>query len=204
VTARSTDPIPFRRGGAGREGALDDAALLARVVRRDPTAFRALLDRHLTVVVTTARRILAEPTEADDVAQETMLRLWTTAAKLDLGPFGLRPWLRRVATNLAIDRVRSRRREVVTDDVPEVEVPPSQQAGLDSGDLTARVNQALSLLPERQRLAITLFHYEGLSQSEVGQALGVSDEAVESLLARARRALKTSLKTEWTELLEAT
>lgn len=204
MTARSTDPIPFRRDGAGREGALDDATLLARVVRRDPTAFRALLDRHLTVVVTTARRILAEPAEAEDVAQETMLRLWTSAAKLDLDPFGLRPWLRRVATNLAIDRVRSRRREVVTDEVPEVEVAPAQQAGLDAGDLTARVNQALSLLPERQRLAITLFHYEGLSQSEVGQALGVSDEAVESLLARARRALKTSLKTEWTELLETT
>jgi RNA polymerase sigma-70 factor (ECF subfamily) len=56
-------------------------------------------------------------------------------------------------------------------------------------------------LPERQRLALTLFHYEGLSQIEVGKILGVSDEAVESLLGRARRALKAELKNEWQQLL---
>ena len=60
---------------------------------------------------------------------------------------------------------------------------------------------ALKALPERQRLALTLFHYEGLSQLEVGNILGVSDEAVESLLSRARRSLKVTLKDEWRQLL---
>ncbi len=64
-----------------------------------------------------------------------------------------------------------------------------------------RVDAALGELPDRQRLALTLFHFEGLSQSEVGATLGVSDEAVESLLARARRTLKGSLKDEWRDLL---
>ena len=67
--------------------------------------------------------------------------------------------------------------------------------------MKGRVDMALKALPERQRLALTLFHYEGMSQIEVGQVLGISDEAVESLLARARRSLKVSLKDEWQGLM---
>jgi RNA polymerase sigma-70 factor (ECF subfamily) len=55
-------------------------------------------------------------------------------------------------------------------------------------------------LPERQRLALTLFHFEGLSQIEVGQLMGISDEAVESLLSRARRQLKADLRSDWESL----
>jgi RNA polymerase sigma factor (sigma-70 family) len=82
-----------------------------------------------------------------------------------------------------------------------IEVPPSQLQALCDVDLSARVDAALNALPERQRLALTLFHYEGLSQVEVGDVLGVSEEAVESLLARARRALKVSLQERWRQLL---
>ena len=64
-----------------------------------------------------------------------------------------------------------------------------------------RVDAALKALPEWQRLALTLFHYEGMSQIEVGEVMGITDEAVESLLARARRTLKVSLKEEWRELM---
>jgi RNA polymerase sigma-70 factor (ECF subfamily) len=71
-------------------------------------------------------------------------------------------------------------------------------------ELGRRVDAALKGLPERQRLALTLFHYEGMSQVEVGAVMGISDEAVESLLARARRALKASLKDEWRGLLPET
>jgi RNA polymerase sigma-70 factor (ECF subfamily) len=172
------------------------------VGRGDQGAFRILLDRDLSAVVATARRILVVEAEAEDVAQDAMLRLWSGAAGLELGPYGIRPWLKRVAVNLAIDRVRARRREELTDAPPEVEVAAEQQAGLDAAHLSSRVNRALAALPERQRLAISLFHFEGMSQVEVGKALGVSDEAVESLLARARRALKASLKDDWNELLE--
>ncbi|MCK5549489.1 MAG: sigma-70 family RNA polymerase sigma factor, partial [Hyphomicrobiaceae bacterium] len=64
-----------------------------------------------------------------------------------------------------------------------------------------RVDTVVKALPDRQRMALTLFHYEGLSQIEVGRIMGVSDEAVESLLARARRRLKVALRDEWRELL---
>ena len=78
---------------------------------------------------------------------------------------------------------------------------PSQVRHLAERELGARVDAALQALPERQRLAITLFHYEGMSQIEVGEVLGISDEAVESLLARARRTLKVALKEEWRGLM---
>jgi RNA polymerase sigma-70 factor (ECF subfamily) len=76
-----------------------------------------------------------------------------------------------------------------------------QFGALAQKDTAARVDTALKALPERQRLALTLFHFEGLSQSEVARTMGISDEAVESLLARARRTLKTALKDEWRQML---
>ena len=85
--------------------------------------------------------------------------------------------------------------------VPEDSEPPTQFRQLAERELGARVDAALKALPERQRLALTLFHYEGMSQIEVGEAMGISDEAVESLLARARRTLKVSLREEWRGLM---
>ena len=196
-----------RKAGSGRASRSDpsetddEATLLARVSAGEPQAFRALVDRHLPSVLAIGRRMLRDDAEAEDVAQETLLRLWRNAAGLELGEGGVRPWLRRVAANLCIDRVRARRNTTVTDAVPEEQEPPPQVRQLAERELGGRVDAALKALPERQRLALTLFHYEGMSQIEVGEAMSISDEAVESLLARARRTLKVSLKDEWRGLL---
>jgi RNA polymerase sigma-70 factor (ECF subfamily) len=109
-----------------------------------------------------------------------------------------------VASNLCIDRVRARRNLGLGDEVPEESEPAGQVTHLAERELSARVDAALKALPDRQRLALTLFHYEGMSQIEVGEVMGISDEAVESLLARARRALKAALKDEWRGLLPDT
>jgi len=186
---------------SGPEESEDDTTLLARVAAGQAEAFRGLVDRHLTTVLAVARRMLKDDAEAEDVAQEALLRLWRNAAGLELGPGGVRPWLRRVVSNLCIDRVRSRRNTMVTDAVPEVIEPASQVRHLAERELSGRVDAALKGLPERQRLALTLFHYEGMSQIEVGEVLGISDEAVESLLARGRRTLKGLLKDEWRGLM---
>lgn len=194
-----SNSITGTKRGAGPD--VDDASLIARMARRDPEAFRALVDRHLPALLGIARRMLRDDAEAEDVAQEAMLRLWQSGGGLQLGAGGARPWLRRVVSNLCIDRIRSGRRTDVTDEVPEQEIEATQLDGLIGSDLASRVDHALKQLPERQRLALTLFHYEGMSQIEVGEVLGVSDEAVESLLSRARRALRTMLKDDWKQLL---
>jgi RNA polymerase sigma-70 factor (ECF subfamily) len=178
-----------------------DADLLTRTERGDSAAFRGLVDRHLPAVLAIARRMLRDDAEAEDTAQEAFIRLWRQAPDLKLGPGGIRPWLRRVVSNLCIDRIRATQRTDVTDEVPEQPVEAGQFVVLAEQELAARVDVALKALPERQRLALTLFQYEGLSQIEVGEALGVSEEAVESLLGRARRALKAMLKEDWRQLL---
>lgn len=181
--------------------AREDAALVPAAAGGDAAAFRALVDRHLSGVLGVARRMLRDDAEAEDVAQEAMLRLWRSAEGLDVGAPGLRPWLRRVVSNLCVDRMRSGKRVTVMDEVPERAEPATQHSALEAQDTSQRVDAALKALPDRQRMALTLFHYEGLSQIEVGRIMGISDEAVESLLARARRSLKATLREELAELL---
>jgi RNA polymerase sigma-70 factor (ECF subfamily) len=199
VLALKSGSGPLPRSGPDDDN--DETELLARVAAGEAQAFRGLVDRHLPTVLAIARRMLRDDAEAEDVAQEALLRLWRNAAALELGAGGVRPWLRRVASNLCIDRVRARRNTTAVDQVPEQAEPAGQVRHLAERELGARVDAALKALPERQRLAITLFHYEGMSQIEVGSVLGISDEAVESLLARARRTLKAALKDDWQELM---
>ena len=99
--------------------------------------------------------------------------------------------------------MRAGRNTYVTDEIPEQPQAALQVVSLERREASAQVAMALKALPERQRMALVLFHYEGLSQIEIGKTLGVSDEAVESLLSRARRSLKVALANEWQELLSA-
>ncbi|WP_325456935.1 sigma-70 family RNA polymerase sigma factor [Hyphomicrobium sp.] len=199
VAAIRTDGSPAKPRPAA-DSRNDEAVLVAEAGAGNGQAFGVLMERHLGSIVAVARRMLRDDAEAEDVAQEAFLRLWRSGATLEIGPAGIRPWLRRVVSNLCLDRVRGQGRVKVVEELPEVPEPPTQLAALESQDVQRRVEIAMQGLPDRQRLALTLFHFEGLSQIEIGNVLGVSDEAVESLLSRARRQLKADLKSEWQSL----
>ena len=182
---------PKTRSALGAED--PDEALLVRVADGDPAAVRALVGRKLPRIMGLAQRMLGDSAEAEDVAQETFLRVWKQAPKWRPGQARFDTWLHRVALNLCYDRLR-RRREVTTDDPPEiVDEGPGPDRGLQAQDTGRRVGVALARLPDRQREAVVLCHYQELGNIEAAAVMGVTVEALESLLSRGRRSLRAAL-----------
>lgn len=172
---------------------LSDEALLAAWAAGDDSAARLLVARLAPAVLRLARRLLNDPTEAEDVTQEAMLRLWQVAPRWQPGAARPASWLHRVAVNLALDRLRRRQgpgRGPGLDEVPEPEdEAPGPAEAMIAADRLAALDQALALLPDRQRAAVVLRHLEGLTNPEIAVQLGVGVEAVESLTARGKRTL---------------
>lgn len=171
----------------------DDAALLAAYAAGEPRAARALMLRLTPRIFGLASRMLQDRAEAEDVTQETLLRLWKIAP--EWRDMGAAPgtWAYRVAANLCTDRLR-RRREGPLD--PEMDPPderPSTEASLQGQARAAALNAALATLPERQRLAVVLRHLEDRQNPEIAEILEISVEAVESLTARGKRALAKAM-----------
>lgn len=185
-------------------GDASDDDLVAAAASGDPAAARELVGRHLAPVVAFAHRMLGNRADAEDVAQDAFLALWRHAGRWRAGGgASLRTWLCRIAYNRAVDRLR-RKPAVPLDAVLEMADPaPGAQAGLERGAVTRRVAEAVASLPERQRAALLLRHFEELGNPEIAEILGVGVEAVESLLARGRRTLRTTLGAEAPELLGA-
>lgn len=170
-----------------------DSELVAAVARGDHRAARHLVDRHLPRMVAVARRLLGSEVEAEDVAQEVFLRVWKHAVAWQPGAAKFETWMHRVAVNLCYDRLR-RRREAPLEAAPEqISEAPGADQMLEAEDRALAVARALAELPERQRAAITLCHFQEMTNIDAAATLEISVEALESLLARGRRALKQSL-----------
>jgi RNA polymerase sigma-70 factor (ECF subfamily) len=175
---------------------LSDDALLVLYANGDGMAARALTQRLLPVVLGYATRLLGNRAEAEDVAQEAMIRLWRIAPDWRQGEAKVTSWLYRVVTNLCTDRLRAgrRRRAEALDDVPEpVDGAVGAEGAMIAADRMAALQAALGNLPERQRQAVVLRHIEGLTNPEIAEVLGIGVEAVESLTARGKRALQALL-----------
>jgi RNA polymerase sigma factor (sigma-70 family) len=170
-----------------------DDELLARVAKGDPAAVRALVARKLPRILSLAYRMLGDQAEAQDVAQDAMMRAWKQAPRWTPGQAKFDTWLHRVALNLCYDRLR-RRREIATDAPPErPDEGPAPDRGLLAADVGRRVAQAMAGLPDRQREALVLCHYQELGNIEAASLMEISVEALESLLGRGRRALRAAL-----------
>jgi RNA polymerase sigma-70 factor (ECF subfamily) len=170
-----------------------DTELMRRVARGDNAAIRAVVGRFLPQVLALARRMLGDATEAEDVSQDAMLRLWQMAPRWRAdAPVGA--WLYRVTHNLAIDRIRRRRPTVDVDAAVDLSDPaPTPAERLAAGERKSAVERAIAALPERQRTAITLVHTLEMGNIEAAAAMEISVEALESLLSRGRRALRAAL-----------
>lgn len=180
-----------------------DEALLLLYAQGDRTAARTLVLRLTPRVLGYATRLLSDRAEAEDVAQEAMLRLWRIAPDWRRGEAQVTTWLYRVVTNLVTDRqrVRQRRGTAPLDDAPEVaDAAPGVVTRLIEADRMAALDAALAQLPDRQRQAVVLRHLEGLSNPEIAGVMDIGVEAVESLTARGKRALAALLAGQRAEL----
>lgn len=174
----------------------EDEQLMLAVNGGDKNAFTVLAGRYLNQIIKFAYRYVNSRSDAEDIAQETMIRLWKHAASWEPQGFSLRSWLYRITYNLCIDEIRKRKPvselkydgQAVADTQPDKEVYQDQKNVL----LTA----AMNALPERQRTAINLCVYQALSNQEAADTMGISVEALESLLSRGRRKLKKDMINE--------
>lgn len=179
---------------------LSDEALLVLYAKGDSLAAQVLSRRFLPRVLAHATRVLKDQAEAEDVAQEAMLRLWKIAPDWRAGEAQVTTWMYRVTANLCTDRIR-KRRSVPLDAAPEPEDDtPSVGDAMQDAARAQALNAALMELPDRQRQAVALRHLEGLSNPEIAEILDCGVEAVESLIARGKRALTKILQGKREEL----
>lgn len=171
-----------------------DDVLAMRAGRGDRLAASRLIARHSPRVLAICVRMMGDRASAEDAAQETFMKLWRSVDRWRPGAAKFETWLYRVAANACIDRLRQRRPERPADEAADIadEAPLADQE-LMAGERRRAVETAMSALPERQRLAIVLCHYQELSNAEAAAVMEVSVEALESLLSRARKSLKECL-----------
>ncbi len=158
--------------------------------RTNLTGFRELFDRHYPAVCRQLTCLLGSRAAAEDIAQETFIKLYQTPPKESSNLGG---WLARVATNLAYNHLRSensrRRRETSTGQSLEVQEPGPEEATVRTEEV-ALTRQVLELLPERDRVCL-LLKFSGMSYADIARAIGVKESSVGTLLARARARFKT-------------
>jgi RNA polymerase sigma-70 factor (ECF subfamily) len=167
-----------------------DEALMVQAARGDHRAFRILMARHMVRTIRIADAVLGSSADSDDVAQEAFVRVWRGASSFDPGVARFTTWLYRIVVNLAIDRARRPRGEPIENAEQIATDEPGALANIIAKEDASTVTECISQLPNRQRAALALFHFEGLSGREAAAAMEMTEKAFESLLVRARATLK--------------
>lgn len=167
-----------------------DDELVARIAARDHGAMRLAADRHAQLVWRVAYRMLGDAAEAEDVAQESLLKLWNHANRWTAGGPGIAPWLKKVTVNQCLDRLR-RKRFASDEEVPEREdESPLADRQIEAVETGQAVKDCIEALPDRQRAAVILTYYEEQLNQGAAESLEMQLKAFESLLFRARASLK--------------
>lgn len=170
-----------------------DLSEIRAIAAGDSAAFQRLIGREAPRLLRFAQGMLGSLDEAEDVVQDTLIRLWENAASWT-PEARIGTWLHRVCYNRAIDVLRRRRALIDGGALSELPDPTDlPDAGIIRNETALSIRDAVARLPTRQRTAVLLFHFQDFSQRDAASVMGVSEDAFESLLARARRQLKVWL-----------
>lgn len=196
IPVRPSAPKLARSNGEATQNtmldpSLSDEELMLRVQQEDVEAYREITRRYLKRIYAVARRILPHDYDADDVVQDTFLKVWSHRDSWSPGAARFTTWLHRIVINRCIDY---RRRPVDSSldetDEPADERPDSDQA-IFQKQLHTALNNARKRLPPGQQVALALYYNQGLTGAEVGVVMGLSQSAAEGLLKRARQQLRS-------------
>ncbi len=165
---------------------------MVRAAEGDLPAFEELVRRNQSRAWALAWRCMGDSTEAQDIVQEAFLRIYKAASRYR-PTAGFRTYLYRVVTRLCLDWKAKKRPEYVDTLLSTPDCSPNPEAHVVVAQLSDAVRKCLADLPPNQRIAITLRHYDGMTYDEIAEVLEVSSKAVDSLLQRARDALRRGL-----------
>lgn len=173
---------------------IKDEVLMAQIAGGDKQAFQMLAQRHMNLLYSVAFRMYPQRADAEEIVQEALLRLWSKAHLWRAGTgAAVSTWIYRLAYNLCIDHKRRSALQTVALDETQEDSGHGPDVTLQQNQTGEIVKRALQALPERQRAALVLCHYQGLSNAEAADVMGTSVKGVEALLVRARQALKKEL-----------
>jgi RNA polymerase sigma-70 factor (ECF subfamily) len=173
-----------------------DADLLIRLQRRDPQALGELYDRYGRLAYSLILRVVRDSGIAEDLVQETFLRVWNRVHGFDGERGALGPWLLAVARNRAIDYLRSAQARHSPAELGQMDHPSlyrEMEADLLNRDSTRRIQAAMQKLPAQQREVIELAYFEGLSQTEMAERIGQPLGTVKTWVRTALRSLREDL-----------
>ncbi len=170
-----------------------DPQAVKKMLAGNADAFHQVLDFHMETVSRYVQRMTYNRADTEDIVQETFLRLWSTRHRYDPAKAKLTTWIHKIAHNLCVDSLRVSKPELRIIEEPATNGPDSDY---DQRSQSQIVAQALSQLPERQRSAVVMCHYQGLSNREAAEIIDVSIDALESLLSRGRKQLKKTLEVQ--------
>ncbi|MCK9915628.1 RNA polymerase sigma factor [Microbacteriaceae bacterium K1510] len=183
--------------GRVQEAALatdSDDVLLERIAGNDQNAFRLLVERHIDRAFGLALRILNNRADAEDIVQDTLLKIWLHRGRWESGRAKFSTWLYRVVTNRCIDYRRQPRTEDL-EQVPEVaDAAPLPLEEIHKHKVSSLLDAAMERLPDQQRIALILSYHENMNNGEVADVMQTTVMAVESLLKRGRQKLRELLR----------
>jgi len=177
-----------------------DATLVVQLLHRDMRAFEQLYDRHSRIVYALVLRILQQASTAEEVVQDVFLQLWRNAGQYQSDRGSFVPWLLTLARNRALDHLRlkserQRRREDQAEELIAISRAPEYEKALDEKRRAERVRSLIGTLSAPQKKAIEMAYFEGLSHSEIANALQEPLGTVKSWIRNGLLRLKEGLQT---------
>ncbi len=171
---------------------ITDEDLMARVRNADHEAFAVLVNRHTEMFYSAAYRMCGHQNDAEDIVQDSFLKLWNNPKLWDASRGAkFTTWFYRVVTNQAIDFTRKKKHKFGGDLPDHVECDrDSQQDIMESEEQSEIIEQVIQSLPDRQKVALNLCFYEGLTNKDAAEIMGVGVKALESLLMRAKAGVR--------------